>query len=85
MEQSLRRFGLEELMTLIIGDGSLPKLKPHRMPYDEIIRQRFPDIAPQNILMVGDTILDHLLRKQLRYPFLLGHRTVTATLPTSAA
>lgn len=58
VEQSLRRFGLEELMTLIIGDGSLPKLKPHRMPYDEIIRQRFPDIAPQNILMVGDTILD---------------------------
>eukprot|EP01034_Spumella_vulgaris_P015705 gene15705-20069_t len=45
-------------MALIIGDGSLPTLKPHRMPYDDIIRRRFPHIAPENSLMVGDTILD---------------------------
>eukprot|EP01041_Mallomonas_annulata_P023890 gene23890-44498_t len=44
VEQSLNRFGLYDMMALIIGDGSLPKLKPHRMPYDDIIRRRFPHI-----------------------------------------
>lgn len=58
VEQSLHRFGLHGLMTLIIGDGTIAKLKPHRMPYDDIIRRRFPEIPAEQILMVGDTILD---------------------------
>lgn len=58
VKYSLQRFGLEELMSLIIGDGTIARLKPHRAPYDEIISRQFPGIAPENILMVGDTVLD---------------------------
>lgn len=58
VKRSLQRFGLEELMSLVIGDGTIAKLKPHRTPYDEIIAGHFPQITPENILMVGDTVLD---------------------------
>lgn len=58
VKQSLQRFGLDDLMALIIGDGSIAQLKPHRMPYDQIIRQHFAHIAPEETLMVGDTVLD---------------------------
>jgi len=58
LENSLIRLGLRPYVALLLGDGSFPgrplPLKPDPAQFTEIIRPRFPDIPPDEILMVGD-------------------------------
>ena len=52
--------GLWHLTTgFIVGDGTPGfKLKPNRQCWDEIIKPRFPDVEPERVLVIGDTLTD---------------------------
>ena len=62
VEKSLAQFGLDVLVSLVIGDGMVTskkmEMKPSPMVFAEIIRPRFPSIPRENILMTGDTQAD---------------------------
>ena len=43
----------------VVGDGTPGfKLKPNRQCWDEIIKPRFPNVEPEQVLVVGDTLTD---------------------------
>lgn len=62
VKHSLEKFGIDPLLSLIIGDGIVNdpayKLKPHATVFHEFVRPHFHGIAPERILMTGDTQTD---------------------------
>jgi len=61
INQSLKKFNLDQFITMIIGDGYNEKkieLKPNPMVFNEVIKPNYINILNENILMVGDTKAD---------------------------
>lgn len=62
IQKSLERFGLQDCVDLIVGSTNAserPYLpKPYPDSYHQFIRPLFPQVLPQNTLMIGDTSAD---------------------------
>jgi phosphoglycolate phosphatase len=62
LEASLAQQGLLPFVALVIGDGTMPEKqlakKPDPMIFHEVVQPRFPEVPPDQILMVGDTTAD---------------------------
>jgi len=58
VEDAMRRFGLSSTLSMIIGADPRLKRKPDPMVFNTVIRDKYPDITSQEVVVVGDTEAD---------------------------
>lgn len=62
---SLSKYSLNHFITITIGDTKDIKKKPDPMIFNEIIKPKFPDIKPDDVIVIGDTAADLLFAKNI--------------------
>ncbi|MHB1949204.1 MAG: HAD family hydrolase [Gammaproteobacteria bacterium] len=65
INSALEKYDLMQYITLVVGDTKGIKKKPDPMIFDEILKPKFNDIDPNEILVIGDTSADLLFAKNI--------------------
>ena len=62
---SLERFGLAQLVALVVGDTPGVAKKPDAAAFDRLVSPAFPEVSRSRILVVGDTDADILFARNI--------------------
>jgi len=65
INSALAKYDLSQFITLVIGDTKGMKKKPDPMVFEQIIKPKFSDIRPTEIIVVGDTSADLSFAKNI--------------------
>jgi phosphoglycolate phosphatase len=65
VEAALEQSNLKQYIAVVVGDIKTLRKKPDPMAYLEFIKPKFENIAPHEILMVGDTPADLLFAQNI--------------------
>ena len=67
--QLLTQLGIERYFDVVLGSDDVTAAKPHAALYDQHIASRYPGVARDRVLVVGDTDID------LRFAANIGARS----------